>query len=225
MLPEISHRCASCGASIRERGHVLPGVRQGPDPTVRKHGPPRDEETPKPSGRIMRLRDRALLLETANAATDIFNTADNPSASAPLGTPDVSSENQPAAAVEPAKTEAGVPAMKPSRGSRFKTWHVREGPRQFASRFDRHTSCHSRRFGGQRQARGKDSPRLHGDVRGSFLRSQPALCFGGPGAVRGLSGAAAAQQSDGIREFEFRVRSQVSRCTRFVKTEYLSPDP
>ena len=55
-----------------------------------------------------------MLLETANAATDIFNGADKPSASAPLETPNVSTENQPAVAVEAAKTEAGDPAMNSS---------------------------------------------------------------------------------------------------------------
>jgi hypothetical protein len=77
--------------------------------------PPRDEETPKPSvGDNEAAASRAMLLETANAATDIFNAADEPSASAPLKTPNVSSEKQLAAAVEPAKTEASDPAMNPS---------------------------------------------------------------------------------------------------------------
>jgi hypothetical protein len=58
--------------------------------------------------------NRAMLLETANAATDIFNAADKPSAIAPLETPNVSTGNQPGTAVEPAKTEASDPAMNPS---------------------------------------------------------------------------------------------------------------
>ena len=75
--------------------------------------PPRDEETPKPAvADNETAATRAMLLETANAATDIFNAAaDKPSAIAPLETPNVSTENPPAAAVEPAKTEAGDPAM------------------------------------------------------------------------------------------------------------------
>ena len=77
--------------------------------------PPRDEETPKPAAADNEAAaTRAMLLETANAATDIFNTADKPSAIAPLETPNVSTENQPAAAVEPAKTETGDQAINPS---------------------------------------------------------------------------------------------------------------
>ena len=61
---------------------------------------PRDEETPKPSGAENdAAASRATLLEAAHAATDIFNAADKPSASAPLETSNVSTDNQPAAAV------------------------------------------------------------------------------------------------------------------------------
>jgi hypothetical protein len=55
-----------------------------------------------------------MLLETANAATDIFNAADKPSVIAPVETPSVSTENQAAAAVEPAKTETGDQAINSS---------------------------------------------------------------------------------------------------------------
>jgi hypothetical protein len=65
-----------------------------------------------------------MLLETANAATDIFNTAEKPSAIAPLETPNVSTANQPAAAVEPAKTETGDQATNSSAaaGSKHGTY-------------------------------------------------------------------------------------------------------
>jgi len=76
--------------------------------------PPRDEETPKPAVADNEAATRAMLLETANAATDIFNTAEKPSAIAPLETPNVSTANQPAAAVEPAKAETGDQARNSS---------------------------------------------------------------------------------------------------------------
>ena len=77
--------------------------------------PPRDEETPKPAVADNEAEvNRAVLLETANAATNIFNAADKPSAIAPLETPNVSTGNQPGTAVEPAKTEASDPAINSS---------------------------------------------------------------------------------------------------------------
>src|SRR6266404_7066568 len=115
MQPEISHRCESCGASIREQAMFCPECGQALTQSSANMKPPRDEETPKPAAADNEAAaTRAMLLETANAATDIFNTADKPSAIAPLETPNVSTENQPAAAVEPAKTEAGDPAMNSS---------------------------------------------------------------------------------------------------------------
>jgi predicted nucleic acid-binding Zn-ribbon protein len=113
--PEISHRCESCGASIREQAMFCPECGQALTQSSANIKPPRDEETPKPAVIDNEaVATRAMLLETANAATDIFNTADKSSASAALETPDVSIENQPAAAVEPAKTEAGDHAINSS---------------------------------------------------------------------------------------------------------------
>ena len=115
MQPEISHRCESCGASIREQAMFCPECGQALTQSSANMKPPRDEETPKPAvADNEAAATRAMLLETANAATNIFNTADKPSAIAPLETPNVSTENQPAAAVEPAKTETGDQAINPS---------------------------------------------------------------------------------------------------------------
>src|SRR5258708_4597360 len=107
MQPEISHRCEHCGASIREQAMFCPECGQALKQSSTDSKAPKDEETPKalaPDNEA--AASRAMLLETANAATDIFNAGDKPSASAPLETPNISTENQPAAAVEPAKTEA-----------------------------------------------------------------------------------------------------------------------
>ena len=109
MQPEISHRCESCGVSIREQAMFCPECGQALTQPSANTKPHRDEEKPKPAD-----MSREMLLETANAATDIFNTADKPSAIAPLETPNVSTGHQPGTAVEPAKTEAGGPAMNPS---------------------------------------------------------------------------------------------------------------
>ena len=115
MQPEISHRCESCGASIREQAMFCPECGQALTQSSANMKPPRDEETPKPAAADNEAAaTRAMLLETANAATDIFNTADKPSAIAPLETPNLSTEHQPAAAVEPAKTETGDQATKSS---------------------------------------------------------------------------------------------------------------
>jgi predicted nucleic acid-binding Zn-ribbon protein len=100
MQPEISHRCESCGASIREQAMFCPECGQALTQSSANMKPPRDEETPKPAvADNEAAATRAMLLETANAATDIFNTAEKPSAIAPLETPNVSTANQPAAAV------------------------------------------------------------------------------------------------------------------------------
>jgi len=77
--------------------------------------PPRDEETPAVADNEAEV-NRAMLLETANAATNIFN-GDESSASPPLETPNVSAQNQPAASVEAAKTEAGDPPKNPTAAS------------------------------------------------------------------------------------------------------------
>jgi len=115
MQPEISHRCESCGASIREQAMFCPECGQALTQSSANMKPPRDEETPKPAvADNEAAATRAMLLETANAATNIFNTADKPSAIAPLETPNVSTENQLAAAVEPKKTETGDQAINPS---------------------------------------------------------------------------------------------------------------
>src|SRR5260370_30647679 len=71
--PEISHRCESCGASIREQAMFCPECGQALTQSSANPKPPRDEETPKPA-----LADnetaatRPMLLEAANASTDIF---------------------------------------------------------------------------------------------------------------------------------------------------------
>ncbi|HYR75401.1 MAG TPA: zinc-ribbon domain-containing protein [Pyrinomonadaceae bacterium] len=115
MQPEISHRCESCGASIREQAMFCPECGQALTQSSANTKPHRDEETPKPSVADNEAEvNRAMLLERANAATNIFSAADKPSAIAPLETPNVSTANQPAAAVEPAKTEAGNQAMNSS---------------------------------------------------------------------------------------------------------------
>ena len=78
--------------------------------------PPRDEETPKPAVADNEADvNRAVLLEAANAATDIFNAADRPSAITDSETASVSTDKPPAADVEPAPapTESGSPPEKP----------------------------------------------------------------------------------------------------------------
>jgi len=115
MQPEISHRCESCGASIREQAMFCPECGQALTQSSANTKPPRDEETAKPAVADNEAEvNRAMLLERANAATNIFSAADKPSAIAPLETPNLSTENQPAAAVEPAKTEAGNQAINSS---------------------------------------------------------------------------------------------------------------
>jgi len=115
MQPEISHRCESCGASIREQAMFCPECGQALTQSSANTKPPRDEETAKPAVADNEAEvNRAMLLERANAATNIFSAADKPSAIAPLETPNVSTANQPAAAVEPAKTEAGNQAINSS---------------------------------------------------------------------------------------------------------------
>ncbi len=108
MQPEISHRCKSCGASIRE-----PAAMFCPECGQALTKPHTDsQQTSNPSAtNDEAAASRAMLFESANAATNIFNATDKPSGVARLETPSVSTENQPAAAVEPAKTQAGDQAM------------------------------------------------------------------------------------------------------------------
>ncbi|MEK6337344.1 MAG: hypothetical protein AABM67_20670 [Acidobacteriota bacterium] len=108
MQPEISHRCKSCGASIREPVAMFcPECGQALTKSPPDSKQPKDEETSKSSVKGDEgAPRRAMLSESANAATNIFNTEDPPSAIGLLKTQNDSTENQPAAAVEPAQTEA-----------------------------------------------------------------------------------------------------------------------
>jgi zinc ribbon protein len=117
MQPEISHRCQSCGASIREPAMFCPECGKALAPASAASPSPEIGETPKPASPDSEAEvNRAMLLETANAATNIFN-GDESSASPPLETPNVSAQNQPAASVEAAKTEAGDPPKNPTAAS------------------------------------------------------------------------------------------------------------
>jgi len=112
MQPEISHRCQSCGAAVRQQAIFCPECGRPLMQSSANTRPHRDEETPKPAVTDNEAEvSRAMLLETANAETNLFNAADKLSATAPLETPNVSTGNQPETPVEPAKTEAGDPAM------------------------------------------------------------------------------------------------------------------
>ena len=93
--------CPECGEALT-RSH-----------TDSRH--PQNEETSKPSVTDDEAAaSRAMLLETANAATNIFDPADKPSVVAFPETPNVSTGNQPAATVEPARTQAGDQVMNSS---------------------------------------------------------------------------------------------------------------
>jgi len=73
---------------------------------------PKDEGTPKPAvADNETVANRAMLLETANAATDIFNAAAKPSAATAVETAGISSDKPPATEVEPVPTanESGAP--------------------------------------------------------------------------------------------------------------------
>ena len=92
--------CPECGEALT-RSH-----------TDSRH--PQNEETSKPSVTDDEAAaSRAMLLETANAATNIFDVAEKPSVAIPE-TPNTSTGNQPAAAVEQAKTQAGDQVMNSS---------------------------------------------------------------------------------------------------------------
>src|SRR5260370_7220572 len=96
MQPEISHRCESCGASIREQAMFCPECGQALTPQSANMKPLRDEETSKPAvADNEAAASRAMLLETANPATHIFSSADNPSSLPPLETPTLSTQHQP----------------------------------------------------------------------------------------------------------------------------------
>jgi predicted nucleic acid-binding Zn-ribbon protein len=117
MLPEISHRCQSCGASIRDPEMFCPECGQPLAPASAAPPSPENGETPKPAEADNEAEvNRAMLLETANAATDIFSTANQPSAIAELESAGVSTDKPPAAEVEPAlaPVESGSPPMNPS---------------------------------------------------------------------------------------------------------------
>src|SRR5882762_5138247 len=71
MQPEISHRCESCGASIREQAMFCPECGQTLTQSSANIKPPRDEETPKPAVTDNEAAaTRAMLLETANVSTE-----------------------------------------------------------------------------------------------------------------------------------------------------------
>jgi hypothetical protein len=119
--PEISHRCESCGVSIREQAMFCPECGQALTQPSADSKAPRDEATPKPAVADNEAEvSREMLLKTANAATDIFNAADKPSAATVLETASVSTEKPPAIDVKPAPAPsqpAGPPensAMAPA---------------------------------------------------------------------------------------------------------------
>jgi hypothetical protein len=118
MQPEISNRCKSCGASIREPAAMFcPECGQALTQASANTKAPSDGETPNPAVADNEAEvNRGMLLETANAATDIFNDADQPSAITDLETASVSTDKPSAADVEPAPapTEPGSPPMNPS---------------------------------------------------------------------------------------------------------------
>ena len=114
--PEISHRCESCGASIREQAMFCPECGHALTQPSAASKPPKDEEKPKAAVANNEAEvNRAMLLEAANAATDVFDTADKPSAASVLETASVSTDKPPAADVEPApaSTASGSPPEKP----------------------------------------------------------------------------------------------------------------
>jgi predicted RNA-binding Zn-ribbon protein involved in translation (DUF1610 family) len=90
MQPEISHRCESCGASIREQAMFCPECGQALTQASADTRPPANEQTPAP-----------VLVDNAAAQ----------SPATPLDAANVATDNPPAVEVEPAKTEAGDPAM------------------------------------------------------------------------------------------------------------------
>jgi hypothetical protein len=109
MQPEISHRCGSCGVSIREQAMFCPECGQALAQPSADSKPPTGEGRGPAVAANEAAASRAMLLEAAHAATDIFNAADKPSAIAPLETAKVSTGNQPAAEVKSvaAPTESG----------------------------------------------------------------------------------------------------------------------
>lgn len=120
MQVEISHRCESCGASIRELAIFCPECGQALTPSAASK-PTGDEETPKPAVADNEpAASAAMLLETANLSTGnqavAGSAAGKYSAIAPLETAYASTENQPVADVEPApaNTESGEPGENTS---------------------------------------------------------------------------------------------------------------
>jgi predicted nucleic acid-binding Zn-ribbon protein len=118
MQPEISHRCESCGASIREQAMFCPECGQALTQPSANTKPHRDEETPKPAVANNEADvNRAMLLETANAATDIFNAADEPSAATVLETASGSTDKPPAIDVRSAPAPPSEPAGQPENSA------------------------------------------------------------------------------------------------------------
>jgi predicted nucleic acid-binding Zn-ribbon protein len=103
MQPEISHRCESCGASIREQAMFCPECGQALTQPSTDSKAPKDEATPKPAAAD---NERAMLLGTANAA-------DKTSAATVVETAAVSTDKSPATDVGPAPTanEFGAPSQ------------------------------------------------------------------------------------------------------------------
>jgi predicted RNA-binding Zn-ribbon protein involved in translation (DUF1610 family) len=114
MQPEISHRCESCGVSIREQAMFCPECGQALIQPAADSKALKEEETPKPAVDKEADVSRATLLETANAATDIFNAADKPSAPTAAETASVSTERPPAIEVESAPAQNEAFALAPN---------------------------------------------------------------------------------------------------------------
>jgi predicted nucleic acid-binding Zn-ribbon protein len=100
--PEISHRCESCGVSIREQAMFCPECGQALVQPAADSETPDKNETPAPAGADQEaVASRATLLEAANAATDIATAADKPSAATAAETASVATEKPPATQAEP----------------------------------------------------------------------------------------------------------------------------
>ena len=117
MQPEISHRCESCGASLREQAMFCPECGQALAQSSANTKPPRDEQAPKPSvADNEAAASPARPLEIGNAATSnqlavADNPADKRSGATVLETASVLDDKPPATdVVGPAPTEAyGLP--------------------------------------------------------------------------------------------------------------------
>jgi hypothetical protein len=114
MQPEISHRCESCGVSIREQAMFCPECGQALIRPAADSKALKEEETPKPAVDKEADVSRATVLETANAATDIFNAADKPSAPTAAEAASVSTERPPAIEVESAPAQNETVGLAPN---------------------------------------------------------------------------------------------------------------